>query len=627
MAQPSPPNWQQRLVTPQKALARIEPGMNIFLGTGTAEPRTLVKHLMESKAFNLQDLTLIQLVSLGDAISLQALQSHKYRLKTFFSGWVASDAIAAGHVDLIPSRFSTIPRLMNSGQIPIDMALIQITPPNEAGYCSLGVGVDVARRAMEQASFVVGEINEDVPFTYGDTFVPVEQFDMLVQSEDPPIYFPRWPYDDVFDRVAANVAAVIEDGSCLAYSIGPLFEALPKHLARKRDLGIHTPSFTDALMELVKSGAVSNRRKGLFRGRSLTGFALGTPKLMRWLDRNPLVEFQSVDRVFNPMDIGRNHHFVLIIPARRVDLTGRVAMPIGKGNVTSGPGQLADFFNGAEISPGGYSIAALPSRNRRGEPNVRFSVEDMPNLLNQPESMDIVATEFGTAHLRGRTLRERAQALIEIAHPEDRPALVQAAKEARILYQDQVFLADSAHFYPQEIATRHTFKKGISVRFRAIKPSDEEQMRRLFYRFSDEAIYYRYFAPIKTMPHTEMQAYVNLDYRTALSIVGLVGEPGQEKIIAEGRYVKSDHRPVAEVAFVVDEDYQGLGIATFLYRMLIQHAVQRGLCGLTADVLASNKSMLKVFEKGEFPMQAKLRDGVYALTIDFKNSSKECGEG
>ena len=625
MAQPSSSNWQERLVTPDAALARIEPGMNIFLGTGTAEPRTLVKHLMASKAYNLQDLTLVQLVSLGDAISLQALQSHKYRLKTFFAGWVASEAITAGYVDLIPSRFSTIPQLMNSGQIPIDIALIQITPPNEAGYCSLGVGVDVARRAMEQADLVVGEINDDVPFTYGDTFVPVEQFDLLVRSQDPPIYFTRWPYDEVIDRVAANVASVIEDGSCLAYSIGALFEALPKHLSVKRDLGIHTPSFTDALMDLVKSGAVSNRRKGLFRGRSLAAFALGSPELMRWLDHNPLVEFQSVDRVFSPTDIGRNSRFVLIMPGRRVDLSGRVAMPIGKGNVTSGPGQLSDFFNGAELSPGGYTIVALPSRNLKGQANVRLSVEDLPNLLNQPESMDIIATEYGTAHLRGRTLRERAQALIEIAHPEDRPGLVQAAKEAHILYQDQVFLAEGAHFYPQELATRQTFKNGVSVNFRAIKPSDEEQMRRLFYRFSDDSIYYRYFAPIKTMPHSEMQAYVNIDYRTALSIVGLVGEPGQEKVIAEGRYVKLDNRPFAEVAFVVDEAYQGLGIASFLYRMLVQHALQHGLSGLTADVLATNKSMFKVFEKGEYPMQAKLRDGVYSLTINFTKTNPDNG--
>lgn len=611
------------IVSPDEVLKRIEPGMNIFIGTGTAEPRTIVKHLMASKAYNLQDLTLIQLVSFGDAISLQALQSHKYRLKTFFSGWVASDAISAGQVDLISSRFSNIPRLFRTGQIPIDVAFIQITPPNAEGYCSLGVGVDVARHAMDQASLVVGEINDQVPFTYGDTFVPVDQFDLLVKSEDPPIYFSRWPVDDVFDKVAANVASVIEDGTCLGYSIGALYEALPKYLAGKKDLGIHTPFFTDALMELVQSGAVSNRRKGVFRGRSLTGFALGSPELMRWLDHNPLVEFQSVDRVFNPIDIGRNPRFVLVVQARRVDLSGRAALNTGKGGVTAGPGQIADFFNGAEISRGGYTIVALPSRNRKGEPNVRLSVEDMPNLLNQAESMDIIVTEFGVAQLRGRTLRERAQALIEIAHPEDRPGLVKAAKEAHILYRDQVFLADSAQFYPQEVATRHTFKNGLEVRFRAIKPSDEEQMRRLFYRFSDEAIYYRYFAPIKTMPHTAMQDYVNLDYREALSIVGLVGEPGEEKLIAEGRYVKHEKRPYADVAFVVDEKYQGLGVASFLYRLLTRYAMQRGLVGFTADVLASNKSMLKVFERGEFPIQTKVREGVCFLTINFERPEQQ----
>ncbi len=614
--------WEKQIVSPDVVLERIEPGMHIFIGTGTAEPRTLVKRLMASKSYNLQDLTLIQLVSFGDAVSLEALQSQKYRLRTFFSGWVASEAITTGSVDLIPSRFSTIPQLIRSGRTPIDVAFIQITPPDENGLCSFGLSVDVVRWAMEQADLVVGEISAQVPFTFGDTYVNAAEFDLLVRAADPPLYFPRWPVDEVFNRVAAQVASVIEDGSCLAYSIGPLFEALPKYLANKRDLGIHTPFFTDALMELVLSGAVSNRRKGLFRGRSLTAYALGSSQLMKWLDRNPLVEFQSVDRVFNPIDIGRNPRFVLIIPARRVDLSGRTALHIGKGNVTAGPGQLADFFNGAEISQGGYTIVALPSRNRKGEPNIRMSVEDMPNLLNQPESMHIVATEYGTAYLGGRTLRERAQALIEIAHPQDRPDLVKAAKEANILYPDQIFLAESAHFYPEKIATRHTFKNGVKIRFRAIKPSDEEQMRRLFYRFSDESIYYRYFAPIKTMPHARIQEYVNVDYRTALSIVGLVGEQGQGRIIAEGRYVKHDDRPYGDVAFVVDEEYQGLGIATFLFRLLAQHAKQQGLEGFTADVLYSNRSMLKVFEKGGFPVQTRLEDGVYALTIKFDTPPK-----
>lgn len=611
-----PPPWKKKLVTPADVLKKIEPGMNIFIGTGAAEPRTLVNCLMHEEGYGLQDLTLIQLVSFGDAISYKALQSKRYRLKTFFSGWVSAEAIAAGQVDLVPSRFSAIPQLMKDGHIPIDVAFIQITPPNRAGYCSLGVGVDVARRAMDQASLVVGEINHETPFTIGDTFVPFDAFDMVIESGDPPFYFHRFSIDPVFDKLAAKVASVIEDGSCLAFTFGPIFEALPKHLAHKKDLGIHSPFFTDALMELVRSGAVTNRRKGLFRGRSLTAYALGSKELMQFLDRNPMVEFQSIDKVFTPMEIGRNHRFVFIIPVRRVDLSGRVVLHNSAANVTAGPGQMADFFNGAEISQGGYTIVALPSRNREGKPNIRVSVENQPDLLSLPESIDLVATEQGIAHLRGRTLRERAQALIEIAHPEDRPLLVEGAKKINILYKDQIFLADSAHFYPSEIETRHTFKNNLNIRFRAIKPSDEDQMRRLFYRFSDKAIYYRYFSPIKTMPHEKMQEYVNVDYRDVLSIVALTGEPGQQTLIAEARFARHRNKPFVDIAFVVDENFQGFGIATHLYQMLAKLARERGAQGMTADVLASNRSMLKVFEKGPFPVQAKMEQGVYALTID-----------
>lgn len=610
------PPWKKKLVSPADVLKKIQPGMNIFIGTGSAEPRTLVNCLMDETASGLQDLALIQLVSFGDAISYKALQSKRYRLKTFFSGWVSAEAIAAGLVDLVPSRFSAIPQLMKDGHIPIDIAFIQITPPNHAGYCSLGVGVDVARRAMDLADLVVGEINHATPFTIGDTFVPFDNFDMVIESTAPPFYFPRFPVAPVFDRLAANAASVIEDGSCLAFTFGPIFEAMPKYLAHKKDLGIHSPFFTDAVMDLVKSGAVTNRRKSYFRGRSLTAYALGSKELMQFLDKNPMVEFQTLDKVFTPMEIGRNNRFVFIIPVRRVDLSGRVVLHSSAAHITAGPGQMADFFNGAEISRGGYTMVVLPSRNREGQPNIRVSVEDEPDLLSLPESIDLVVTEQGIAHLRGRTMRERAQALIEIAHPQDRPLLVDGAKKINILYKDQIFLPDSVHFYPSEIETRQIFKANLNVRFRAIKPSDEDQMRQLFYRFSDKAIYYRYFSPIKTMPHEKMQEYVNVDYRDVLSIVGLIGEPGQQTLIAEARFSKHRNKPFMDVAFVVDEAYQGYGIATHLYQMLAKLARERGALGLTADVLASNRAMLKVFEKGPFPVQAKMEQGVYALTID-----------
>ena len=556
-------------------------------------------------------------MSLGDVITMKELQTQKFRLKTFFSGWVASEAITQGYVDMIPSRFARIPALIESRMLPIDAAFIQVTPPNEAGYCSLGMALDAARHAMDQASLVIGEVNYDVPFTFGDTFVPISEFDFLVRSLDPPIYFERWPVDEVFDQVGANVASVIEDGSCLSFSIGPLYEALARHLVQKRNLGIHSPFFTDALMDLVRSGAVSNRNKRVYRGKSLTSYAFGTKDLMAWLDRNPLVDFQGIDTVFNPVQIGMNPRFIAVIPARKVDLSGRVAMHIGKGNVATTPGEVADFVNGAELSERGSTIFALPSRNLKRRPNILLSVEELPNQLSLQESVDMVITEYGVANMRGRTVRERAQFLIDIAHPGDRKTLFEQAKEKKILYPDQIYLPESARLYPSDIATRHTFKGDVEIRFRAIKPSDEEEMRRLFYRFSDKTVYYRYFSPIKVMPHAKMQQYVNIDYIDTLSIVGLTGSPEEEHIVAEARFVKDRKKPYGDVAFVVEEQYQGIGIATYLYEMLITLARERGLHGFTADVLASNKAMMKVFEKGRHPIQATLSQGAYELVIRF----------
>lgn len=615
--------WKKKLVSPARALAGIKPGMNVFLGTGAAEPRTLVKALMGSTASNLADLTLIQILSFGDAISIDALRSNRSRLKTFFSGWVASEAVQTGRVDLIPSRFSNIPQLINDYQIPVDAALIQITPPDENGRSSLGIAVDVARQAMDQASLVIGEINPDLPCTFGDTFVSVDEFDWFVESCDPIIYLPIWPVDEVNDRVAANVASVIEDGDCLAFSFGPLFQALPRHLAQRRNLGIHTPFVTDAVMELVKSGAVTNRNKKNYRGKTLASYAMGSKELMAWLDKNPLVEFQEVGQVFNPMEIGMNKRFIAIIPARKVDLSSRIAMHMGKGNVTSGPGQAMDFFNGAEISKGGFTIFALPSRNLKGEANIKTTIEGVADQINFPDSVGMVATEYGIAALTGRTVRERAQALIEIAHPDDRESLVIWAKKNNFLYPDQIFIHASSRLYPDHISECHTFKNNTEVRFRAIKPSDEECMRRLFYRFSDQAIYYRYFTPIKTMPHAKIQEYLNVDYRNVLSIVGLVGPPGQGQIIAEARFARHKDKPLVDVAFVVDEKFQGLGIATYLYGMLARLARQRGAKGMTADVLSSNQAMLKVFESGKYPVQSRFENGTHSLLISFESQNKD----
>ena len=613
--------WQSTIVTPETVIKKIKPGMSIFLGTAVAEPRTMVRNLMTSDAKNLEDLELIQIVSVGDAVSLQTLQTRNFRLKTFFPGWVADEAIEEGRVDLVPSRFIKIPQRIASLLRPIDVAIVQITPPNEAGFCSLGIAVDVAREALEQATICVGEINTQIPCTFGDTFVQATEFDFLVEATDPPIYFERWEIDSTWDEVAKHVASLIEDGSCLAFSIGPLYEALAKRLTDKQHLGIHSPIFTDPLMDLMKSGTATNRRKENFRGKSLTSYAFGTKALMAWLDNNPLVEFQRINRAFNPVIIGSNPRFVNVVAARKVDLYGRIGLYSGKGNVAAGPAEVMDFLNGAELSDGGRSIFALTSRDSTGDPNILLSIAELPNQFNAIESVGAVVTEYGIAFLEGRTIRERAQALIDIAHPDDRASLVEAAKDRKILYRDQIYLADSAHLYPSNIKATQTVKDDLVIRYRPIRPSDEEGMRHLFYRFSDEAVYARYFHSISSMPHAKMQEYVNVDWNQIMSIVGLVGEEGKGRIIAEARYIRIPGYAFAETVFIVDEAYQKLGIASFLFKMLIRLAKERGLRGFAAEVLASNRGMMKVFHKGEVPVKAHLDGGVYHLEIPFDDQT------
>jgi len=605
--------WQKRVVTPETVLGKLKPGLNIWLGTGMAEPRTLVKYLMQSKSKKIQDLELLQLGSFGDA-AIEAAKSGRHRLKTFFSGWVTDDALKEGRMDFIPCRPSRIPALIESGQIPIDVVFCQVTPPNAAGYCSLGGAVDVAVQAMEHAFLTVGELNPQMPQTYGDTFIHFSEFDLLVQSTEPLIYSSRSTVDETTDRIAANVAAVIEDESCIAFTIGDLFDALARHLVHKRHLGIHSPFFTDALMELVKSGAVTNRRKANWRGRCVASYAFGTRELVEWLDRNPLVEFQGIDKVFDSITIGRNPKFVVVARAAKTDFTGQIVLPSkGAGMI----GRAVDVFNGAGLSPGGRRLVALSSRDEDGNSNICRSVEGYPNQFNLRETVDMLITEYGVANLYGRTIRERAQALIDIAHPDDRRDLMEMAKAAKIIYPDQIFIDASAHLYPHYIQARHTFKNGVEIRLRAIRPSDEEEMRRLFYRFSETAVYARYFTPVLAMPHTKMQEYVNVDYSRYMSIVALEGDVGKGKIIGEARYVKLQVRPYADVAFVVDEAYQGLGIASFMLQVLIRTAREQGVKGFTASVLETNRAMMRVFEKSGLDLQTRAEEGVFSINMTF----------
>ena len=292
----------------------------------------------------------------------------------------------------------------------------------------------------------------------------------------------------------------------------------------------------------------------------MASYAFGTKELMSWLDRNPLVEFLGIDAVFNPLNIGRNPKVVTIISARKVDLTGRIVVHAGMGSVVATPGDELDFINGAELSPGGLTVFALPSRNRKGEANIRLTVEEFPNILNVRESVDMVVTDYGVANLQGRTVRERAQSLIDIAHPDDRARLVEEAKAKNIIYQDQIFLSESAHLYPGEYCTDDMSSKedwksilgpsNLPTKRKCAASSIASRTRRCTTATSH---------PSRSCRMPECNP-MSMSTRTrVMSVVGLTGPHGEEHIIAEARFVRDQQRPYGDMAFIVDEKYQGLG--------------------------------------------------------------------
>ena len=284
----------------------------------------------------------------------------------------------------------------------------------------------------------------------------------------------------------------------------------------------------------------------------------------------------------------------------------------------TGPGEVVDFLTGAEASKDGGTIIGLPSRNRKGESNIMVSLMDYPNQLRLRESVHMIVTEYGVANLKWRTIRERAQAMIEIAHPDDREHLIEQARQKKIIYPNQIFIKASAHLYPSHISNTAEFKGGISVKFRAIKPSDEEGMRRFFYRFSDQMIFYRFFYLVQTMTHDQMQEYVNVDYSREMSIVGLVGKSDSEKIIAEARFVKDESSNYGDVAFLIDEAYQGIGVGTHLLHLLIKLAQTQGLNGFTAEVLPENQPMMKLFEKTKHSLEKGISNGACYVKMHFR---------
>ena len=428
-------SYKSKIVDARTALERtISSGHRVMLNANCGQPQTLAEALTEL-APDLRDVEIVQLLALGKSDYVRADLSNNVRLNALFVGPGVRKEVNAGAADYTPIFLSEIPALFEKGSVlPLDAALIQVSPPDEHGFCSFGVSVDIIKPAAENSRTVVAEVNAQMPRTLGDCFIHVSKLTYAVEVDRPLLELPRHPFTDVHNRIGSNIAEMIEDGSTLQLGIGAIPDAVLSRLTDKRHLGIHTEMFADGVRDLFEAGVITNEKKTLHPGKIISSFLMGSRDLYDFVDNNPLVEMHPSHYVNDPFIIAQNDKMVSINSAISIDLTGQINSDSMGTTFYSGIGGQVDFVRGASRSKGGKAIIAFPSTAKDGElSRIVPTLADGAGDVTSRGDVNYVVTEYGVAQLHGRTIRERAKALINIAHPKFRDELEAFAKKQRYI--------------------------------------------------------------------------------------------------------------------------------------------------------------------------------------------------
>jgi acyl CoA:acetate/3-ketoacid CoA transferase beta subunit/GNAT superfamily N-acetyltransferase len=423
-------------------------------------------------------------------------------------------------------------------------------------------------------------------------------------------------------KIAENVAKLVENESTIEMGIGIVPNLVPRFLEDRKDMAIHTETFSEGLIDLIEKKVITGKKKSIHQGKILASFAMGTKRLYDLIDNNAMFEFHPADYINNPFVIAQNHKMVAINVALEVDLTGQVNADSIGPKFYSGIGGQADFMRGAALSKNGKPIIALPSTAKPSTAKGGTISRIVPRLtegagvVTTRGDVHYVVTEFGIAYLHGKNIRERAMALINIAHPDYREWLMQGAKEMKYVYQDQKMPPPGA-IYPEELERFFTTKDGSKLFIRPLRMEDEEPMKDMFYTLSDKSRYLRFFSPLRTLPHQKAQLEVLLDYDETMAIAAFSGDPPGDKMMGVGRYVLIRATNFAEFAVEVPDIWQGRGIGTFLLNYLIQIAKKRGIAGFTAVVMAENRKMMNLFHKTGYRVKTRIEEGAYEVEFRF----------
>lgn len=606
----------------ERALEDIRRGDTLFVGTGCGEPRYLVDAIRERVSAGRDGLYLAspRLWTLGVAPYAEERFPGVFRHGLFFIGENARRGVNAGSIDYTPVFLSQVPDLLRRRLVSIDVALIQVSPPDANGYVSLGISVDITKAAAECARTVIAQVNPRMPRVMGDSFLRASDVDRLVYHEEPLMEFAAEAPGDVARRIGGYVARIVQDGDTIQVGYGSLPNAILAGLEGKRALGAHTELLTDGMVELMRRGTLDNSMKSINRGKTVASFCMGTESTYEFLADNPGVEFRPIDYTNDPAVIASNRGMVAINSALAVDLTGQ-ATAESLGHVFySGVGGQADFMRGAVLAPGGKSILVLPSTSGDGKKSriVPFLPDGAGVTLTRGD-IHYVVTEYGIAFLHGKNVRERALELTGIAHPGFRQELIEQARRHRLIYADQEFVPGKEGEYPEELEKRRTTRDGVDILLRPVKLSDEPLLKDFFYSLSDRSNYLRFIMLRRHLPHEVLQKFVAIDYTRQMVILAITREDGRETVVGVGQYVvlKDEHR--AEIALAVRDEWQGRGIGTELVNSLSQIARRQGLLGFTASVLGENHPVMKMVERSGMEIHRQLSEGICTFRADFRD--------
>ncbi len=611
-------NYVKKKKTAYEAIGMIRPGQRVFTGASCGEPQSLLRVLAD-EFHKFPDLEVVRLLSLESTpLTLIANKSadRSMNIRSFYAGSAKPEGLARNIKYITPINLSAVPRLFKSRLLPINVALIQVSPPDDFGWMSLGVAVDVTLAAAYSADLVIAQVNKNMPRVLGRSFIHVNDVDVVVERDEELLTVENPPELEEANIMAGYIARLIDDGSTIQIGLGTTSQAVMLALSDKNDLGIHTQYLTDDIMKLVSKGIITNRHKGFNDGKLVASSALGSKYLYEFMDDNPAIEFYPSDYVNDPGIISKHNRMVSMNVGMAIDLTGQVAADALPFNYFSGITGMLDFIRGSAFSRGGKSFILMTSTTGNGKRSRIVPTLTDTAVVVPRSDINFVATEYGVVNLFGKNIQERAVALISIAHPDFREQLFENAKKMKLLGPERTVKDTLQAVYPLKIEQTIEIS-GQDITIRPAKAVDERRIQEHFYSLDKEDIISRFFHEKDRFVTDEMESVSQVDYIKKLTLIATVGEYGFSEVVAIGEYQLDEADNIAEVAFSVSKSFQGLGLGKHLIKKLAEVARENGIAGLMAYTSPKNESMIRLFKALPYKVRTTLQEGTVVLSCRF----------